>query len=62
MKHYDVLILGAGAGGLMCAAQLRQNSSLSVAIIEGSTRPALKLKASGGGKCNLTNVEVDESH
>lgn len=62
MKHYDVIILGAGASGLMCAAQLRQNSSLSVAIIEGNSRPALKLKASGGGKCNLTNVEVDESH
>jgi predicted Rossmann fold flavoprotein len=62
MKHYDVIILGAGASGLMCAAQLRQNSSLSVAIIEGNNRPALKLKASGGGKCNLTNVEVDESH
>jgi len=62
MKHYDVIILGAGASGLMCAAQLRQNSALSVAIIEGNNRPALKLKASGGGKCNLTNVEVDESH
>ncbi|MBV5320490.1 MAG: aminoacetone oxidase family FAD-binding enzyme [Sulfuricurvum sp.] len=62
MKHYDLIILGAGASGLMCAAQLRQNSSLSVGIIEGNNRPALKLKASGGGKCNLTNVEVDESH
>lgn len=62
MKHYDVIILGGGAGGLMCAAQLRQNSSLSIAIIEGNNRPALKLKASGGGKCNLTNVEVDENH
>lgn len=62
MKHYDIIILGGGAGGLMCAAQLRQNSPLSVAIIEGNNRPALKLKASGGGKCNLTNVEVDESH
>jgi len=62
MKHYDVIILGAGASGLMCAAQLCQNSSLSIAIIEGNNRPALKLKASGGGKCNLTNVEVDETH
>jgi len=62
MKHYDVIILGGGASGLMCAAQLRQNSALSVAVIEGNNRPALKLKASGGGKCNLTNVEVDETH
>lgn len=62
MKHYDVIILGGGASGLMCAAQLRQHSSLSIAIIEGNSRPALKLKASGGGKCNLTNVEVDPSH
>lgn len=62
MKHYDVIILGGGASGLMCAAQLRQHSSLSIAIIEGNSRPALKLKASGGGKCNLTNVEVDTSH
>jgi len=46
----------------MCAAQLREHTSLSVAVIEGNSRPALKLKASGGGKCNLTNVEVDSSH
>lgn len=62
MKHYDVIILGGGASGLMCAAQLREKSGLSIAIVEGNSRPALKLKASGGGKCNLTNVEVDESH
>jgi predicted Rossmann fold flavoprotein len=62
MKHYDVIILGAGASGLMCAAQLREHTSLNIAIIEGNSRPALKLKASGGGKCNLTNVEVDETH
>jgi predicted Rossmann fold flavoprotein len=62
MKHYDVIILGAGASGLMCAAQLRQKSNLAIAIVEGNPRPALKLKASGGGKCNLTNVYVDETH
>lgn len=62
MSHYDVIILGAGAGGLMCAAQLREKTALSIALIEGNSRPALKLKASGGGKCNLTNVEVDETH
>lgn len=62
MKRYDVIILGAGASGLMCAAQLREHTSLNIAVIEGNSRPALKLKASGGGKCNLTNVEVDSSH
>ena len=62
MKQFDVIILGAGAGGLMCAAQLVEKSSLKIAIIEGNAKPALKLKASGGGKCNLTNVEVDASH
>lgn len=60
--NYDILILGAGAGGLMCAAQLREKTNFKIAIVEGNSRPALKLKASGGGKCNLTNVEVDESH
>lgn len=62
MKRYDVIILGGGAAGLMCAAQLRENSTLSIAVIEGNAKPALKLKASGGGKCNLTNVEIDASH
>ena len=62
MKQYDVIILGAGASGLMCAAQLREKSTLKIAIIDGNMKPALKLKASGGGKCNLTNVEVDASH
>lgn len=60
--NYDVIILGAGASGLMCAAQLGEKTTLQIAILEGNSRPALKLKASGGGKCNLTNVEVDESH
>lgn len=62
MKHFDVVILGAGASGLMCAAQLAKKTSLKIAVIEGNSKPALKLKASGGGKCNLTNVEVDATH
>lgn len=62
MKHFDVVILGAGASGLMCAAQLVEKTALKIAIIEGNSKPALKLKASGGGKCNLTNVEVDATH
>ncbi|WP_428739409.1 NAD(P)/FAD-dependent oxidoreductase [Sulfurimonas sp.] len=56
MKNYDVIILGAGAAGLMCGANLTKN--LSVAIVEGNDKAAQKLKISGGGKCNITNVSV----
>jgi len=56
MKIYDVLILGGGASALMCAAHLK--SSLNVAILDNNSKLAQKLKISGGGKCNITNVEV----
>ncbi len=58
MKIYDVLILGGGASGLMCAAHL--NKSLDVAIVDVNEKLAKKLKISGGGKCNITNVAVSE--
>ena len=56
MKIYDVVILGGGASGLMCAAFLDKN--LDVAIIEKNNQFAKKLKISGGGKCNITNTSV----
>jgi len=55
---YDVMILGAGASGMMCAAQLNELSDLSVLVVEGNEKAAKKLKISGGGKCNITNVNV----
>ena len=60
MKIYDVIILGAGASGLMCASFL--DKSLSVAIIDSNPAVGAKLKVSGGGKCNITNVEVSEQN
>ncbi|MEA2072973.1 MAG: aminoacetone oxidase family FAD-binding enzyme [Campylobacterota bacterium] len=57
MKIYDVIILGAGASGLMCAANLGKKKS--VLILEGNDKVAKKLKISGGGKCNITNTEVE---
>ena len=56
MKIYDVLIIGGGASGLMCAAHL--NKELRVAIIDNNEKLAKKLKISGGGKCNITNKLV----
>ena len=58
---YDVIILGAGAGGLMCAGRLA-GSGLKVALIEGNAKPGRKLKISGGGKCNITNADVRPRH
>lgn len=60
MKIYDVLILGAGASGLMCASHLDKN--LEVAVVDCNEKVAKKLKISGGGKCNITNVEVSEKN
>jgi predicted Rossmann fold flavoprotein len=55
---YDVMILGAGASGMMCAARLNELSKLKVLVVEGNEKAAKKLKISGGGKCNITNVNV----
>jgi len=60
MKIYDVLILGAGASGLMCASQI--DKARSVAIVDSNDKVAQKLKISGGGKCNITNVSVSEDN
>lgn len=60
MKIYDVLILGAGASGLMCASHL--DKSLSIVIVEGNGKIAQKLKISGGSKCNITNVHVSQNN
>ena len=57
MKIYDVIILGCGASGLMCASNIGKKKS--VAIIDVNDRAAKKLKISGGGKCNITNANVD---
>ena len=58
--EFDVAILGGGAAGVMAAARLNECSGLSVCIIEGNEKPAAKIRISGGGKCNLTNVSVSE--
>lgn len=57
MQHYDVIILGAGAAGLMCAARAGQRG-LRVAVLEKADRPGKKILISGGGRCNFTNVDA----
>ncbi len=55
MDHYDVIILGAGAAGLMCAARAGQRG-LRVAVLERAEKPGKKILISGGGRCNFTNI------
>jgi predicted Rossmann fold flavoprotein len=56
---YDLIIIGAGAAGLM-AAQEAGRSGLSVLALEGQPSPGAKILLSGGGRCNATNAVVTE--
>ncbi len=57
MRRSDVIVLGAGAAGLMCAAQAGK-AGLNVAVLEKSEKPGKKILISGGGRCNFTNVDA----
>jgi predicted Rossmann fold flavoprotein len=54
-RAYDVLVLGAGAAGLMCAAVAARRGR-RVALLEHNTQPGRKILISGGGRCNFTNI------
>lgn len=55
VSDYDVIVLGAGAAGLMCAGVAGQRG-LSVAVLERAEAPGKKILISGGGRCNFTNL------
>ncbi|MBM5571040.1 MULTISPECIES: NAD(P)/FAD-dependent oxidoreductase [Deefgea] len=57
MLKTDVVIIGAGAAGLMCAATAGQRGR-SVVLIDHSKKLAEKIRISGGGRCNFTNLNV----
>ncbi|QIM65003.1 NAD(P)/FAD-dependent oxidoreductase [Frederiksenia canicola] len=61
MKQYDVVIIGAGAAGLFCAAQLGQ-AGKSVAVLDNGKKIGRKILMSGGGFCNFTNLDVTPKH
>ena len=54
-RQFDVIILGAGAAGLMCAATAGQRGR-RVALLEHNGQPGRKILISGGGRCNFTNL------
>ncbi len=53
--HYDVAVIGAGAAGMMCAAVAGQRGK-NVVIIDHAAKLAEKIRISGGGRCNFTNL------
>ncbi len=61
MKNVDVVIIGAGAAGLFCAAQLGQNGK-KVIVLDSGKKIGRKILMSGGGFCNFTNLEVTPHH
>src|SRR5882724_10459130 len=54
-RRFDVVVLGAGAAGLFCAAEAGKRRR-RVAVIERAERAGKKILISGGGRCNFTNV------
>ncbi len=57
MHKFDVVVIGAGAAGLFCAAQAGQRG-LNVLLVDHSEKVAEKIRISGGGRCNFTNRDA----
>jgi len=55
---HDVVILGAGAAGLICAIESAKRNK-SVLLIEKSKKIGEKIRISGGGRCNFTNINTN---
>ena len=61
MEKYDVIIIGAGAAGLMCAIQAGRRGK-RVCILDHANKAGKKLLISGGGRSNFTNYHIDASN
>ena len=57
MRRFDVVVVGAGAAGLLCAGMAGQLGA-RVLLIDHAERVAEKIRISGGGRCNFTNRDV----
>lgn len=56
LSSFDVIVLGAGAAGLMCALRAGQRGR-RVLLLDHADRPGKKILISGGGRCNFTNLD-----
>ena len=60
MDQVNVLVIGAGAAGLFCGSRAAKRGR-SVRVIDHAKKPAEKIRISGGGRCNFTNMETQAS-
>jgi predicted Rossmann fold flavoprotein len=56
-EQTDILVIGAGAAGLMCAIEAGRRGR-RVLVIDHAQKPAEKIRISGGGRCNFTNLDA----
>ncbi|MDF1655014.1 MAG: NAD(P)/FAD-dependent oxidoreductase [Coxiellaceae bacterium] len=61
MKEYDVIVIGAGAAGLMCAIEAAKRGK-HVLVLDSANKPGKKILMSGGGRCNFTNMNVSDDN
>ncbi|QID17892.1 NAD(P)/FAD-dependent oxidoreductase [Nitrogeniibacter mangrovi] len=60
-QSVDVIVIGAGAAGMMCAAQAGQRGR-RVVLVDHAEKRAEKIRISGGGRCNFTNLNVSAAN
>lgn len=58
MEQYDVVVIGAGAAGMFCAAQAGQGGC-KVLLLDNGKKLGRKILMSGGGRCNFTNLYTE---
>lgn len=61
MKEFDVVIIGAGAAGLMCAVEAGKRGR-SVLLLDHAEKAGKKILISGGGRCNFTNLYTEPAN
>jgi predicted Rossmann fold flavoprotein len=57
MHDFDIAVIGAGAAGMMCAAVAGQRGK-KVVLVDHATSIGEKIRISGGGRCNFTNIDT----
>ncbi len=60
-SFYDVIIIGTGAAGLMCAIEAGRRGR-SVVVLDHAKKTAEKIRISGGGRCNFTNIHTSPAN